>query len=194
MGRWIIAATEPDAAMNLSRAVRGEVTAVSPRRVMNSRLNAAIYSRIVSNVAPLRKPTTGIAGCWRAPQAATPPRRRAVGMKLAPSQLDLPRRAVRRANVGGTVSRASRRSGGADRLLHFVDCATAVGGLRALENAACVDAGLTYRIPQARPVASSAGQLRQSHAPEILRESELSDGQTWDIPGSDAIHLRVMWP
>jgi hypothetical protein len=28
-----------------------------------------------------------------------------------------------------------------------------------------------------------------------VRESELStDGQTWDIPGSDAIHLRVMWP
>src|SRR5438270_3002868 len=27
-----------------------------------------------------------------------------------------------------------------------------------------------------------------------VRESELStDGQTWDIPGSDAIHLRVMW-
>ena len=26
-----------------------------------------------------------------------------------------------------------------------------------------------------------------------VRESELStDGQTWDIPGSDAIHLRVM--
>src|SRR4249920_2549957 len=21
-----------------------------------------------------------------------------------------------------------------------------------------------------------------------------ADGQTWDIPGSDAIHLRVMWP
>src|SRR6266576_1600999 len=28
-----------------------------------------------------------------------------------------------------------------------------------------------------------------------VRESELStDGQTWDIPSSDAILLRVMWP
>jgi hypothetical protein len=43
-----------------------------------------------------------------------------------------------------------------------------------------------------KPLARRERQVTaQNHE---ARVKDTCRGQTWDIPGSDAIHLRVMWP
>ena len=56
------------------------------------------------------------------------------------------------------------------------------------------------------PLDHRGDRTGRSHEPLARRERQVTaqnhearvrdtcHGQTWDIPGSDAIHLRVMWP